>query len=156
MGITTEQLEACIGLAQRTRGMRERIERIRAMAELSGIKSENIGGGGRPLDDGTGEGGSMLADLLETFGAEAREYYKIAWTVEQVVKAAPMSDNQRDVVRYRYIDGMTWPEIATAIQYSERQCHRFEEDAMVMLGIKITESDDSEKDVMECQCQDVL
>lgn len=46
MGITMEELESCIGMAQRTRGMRERIERIKAMAELGGIKSENISGSG--------------------------------------------------------------------------------------------------------------
>ena len=137
MDITMEQLEACIGLAQRTRGMRERIERIRAMSELTGIKSDTIGGSGRPLNDGTGEGGSMLADLLETFSAEAKTYYEIAWTVERAVKAAPMSDNQRDVVRYRYIDGMTWEEVACAINRSEMQCHRYKAEALEAMGIEL-------------------
>jgi len=131
-----EQLEACIGLAQRTRGMRERIERIRAMSELSGIKSDTIGGSGRPLNDGTGEGGSMLADLLETFQSEAHAYYEIAWTVERVVKAAEMSDNQRDVVRYRYIDGMTWDEVALAMGYSDKWCRELRDRALAEMGIE--------------------
>ena len=35
------------------------------------------------------------------------------------------SENEKDVLFYRYIAGYDWPEIAQKLRYSERQVHRF-------------------------------
>lgn len=98
----------------------------------------------------------MIADLLDEFQAEAQEYYKVAWSVERAVKNTPMTEYQRDAIRYRYIDGMTWDEVARAMQYSDRQCRRFECDALNALGITNYERGEKDKDVLECPGEPVL
>lgn len=54
------------------------------------------------------------------------------------------SQNEKDVLFYRYIKGMDWWEIAEKMRYSERQIHRFHGKALANLNIP-------QKDVSECQ-----
>ena len=54
------------------------------------------------------------------------------------------SENEQDVLFYRYIKELDWWEIAEKMRYSERQIHRFHGRALAHFEI-------SEKDVSECQ-----
>ena len=54
------------------------------------------------------------------------------------------SQNEKDVLFYRYIKGMDWWEIAEKMRYSERQIHRFHGKALANLNIP-------QKDVSECK-----
>ena len=53
------------------------------------------------------------------------------------------SENEKDVLFYRYIAGLDWWEIAEKMRYSERQVHRYHGKALAHFEIP--------KDVIECQ-----
>ena len=56
------------------------------------------------------------------------------------------SENERDVLFYRYIKGFAWWEIAEKMNYSERQIHRYHGNALAHISIP-----KNLKDVIECQ-----
>lgn len=57
------------------------------------------------------------------------------YSYEAVEKAIDSLENaqERDVLFYRYIKGMSWWEIAEKMKYSERQVHRFHGGALANL-----------------------
>lgn len=54
------------------------------------------------------------------------------------------NENERDVLHYRYIKGLSWWEVAEKMGYSERQIHRYHGNALAHFVVP-------EKDVSECQ-----
>ena len=56
------------------------------------------------------------------------------------------SENELDVLFYRYIKGLEWWEIAEKMGYSERQIHRYHGNALAHISVP-----ENLKDVIECQ-----
>ena len=106
-----------------------RIRRIETkLAELRTMKisgSGNIDGmphGSRQSDlsDYAAELDSLERKLVE----EWRRMNLARKEIERRIKNLK-SENEKDVLFYRYIAGYDWPEIAQKLRYSERQVHRF-------------------------------
>lgn len=61
----------------------------------------------------------MVSELIKERYVRMVEYQEI---VRQIKR---WSENEKDVLFYRYIRGMDWWEIAEKMKFSERQIYRF-------------------------------
>lgn len=132
--ITHEELKNCAALAREARNLEEYLSELRSLAEIGGIKSEMTNGLGAPLTDGTGEGGARLADIMDAMRDKARKYIEHVGYLEEAISEID-SPTHRDILRLRYVRGMTWEEISDKTHYTDRWCRKLEEVALRMLGI---------------------
>ena len=62
------------------------------------------------------------ADLVDKYERRLAELRAEALLIEDAIEA--LEPVERMLMRYRYIEGMTWEEVAVAINYSWMQMHR--------------------------------
>lgn len=126
-----------------------RIHRINA--EIAELRSMKMNPSLKP-DDGMphGNGGQgdlsgYAAELDEMIQELIKERYLRIKTYQQIVRQIKRmkSENEKDVLFYRYIRCLDWWEIAEKMKYSERQIHRFHGKALAHFELP--------KDVIECQ-----
>lgn len=119
------------------------IEELRAMKMYPSVKDND----GMPHGSSGGQGdlSGYAADLDQMIQELIDERYLRIKTYQQIAKQIKKlrSENEKDVLFYRYIKGLDWWEIAEKMGYSERQVHRFHGKALAHFEIP--------KDVIECQ-----
>lgn len=81
---------------------------------------------------------SLERELIEERYQRIVTYIDISKRIKRL-----KSENEKDVLFYRYIKGMEWYEIAEEMKYSERQVHRYHGKALAHIDVP--------KDVIECQ-----
>lgn len=127
-----------------------RISRIESeLAELRAMRaSVSVNNDGMPHGSGQGDLSGYAAELdrLERKLKDERydrimEYKDIAGRIKRI-----KSENEKDVLFYRYIKGMDWWEIAEKMKFSERQIYRFHGKALTHLKLP-----EKVEDVSECQ-----
>ena len=118
------------------------IEELRAMKMYPSVKDNDgmpHGSGGQgDLSGYAADLDQMIHDLIEERYLRIRTYQQIARQIKKL-----RSENEKDVLFYRYIKGLDGWEIAEKMGYSERQVHRFHGKALAHFEIP--------KDVIECQ-----
>ena len=124
-----------------------RIHRINAeIAELRSMKiSPSLNNDGMPhgssqsdLSGYAAELDSMVQELIDERYHRIKDYQEIVGRIKKL-----KSENEKDVLFYRYIRGMDWWEIAEKMKFSERQIFRIHGKALANFQIP--------KDVSECQ-----
>lgn len=120
------------------------IEELRAMKMYPSVKDND----GMPHGNGSGGQGDlsgyaatldqMIQNLIDERYLRIKTYQQIAKQIKKL-----RSENEKDVLFYRYIKGLDWWDIAEKMGYSERQVHRFHGKALAHFEIP--------KDVIECQ-----
>lgn len=118
------------------------IEELRAMKMYPSVKNND----GMPHGSGgQGDLSEYAADLDEMIQNLIHERYLRIKTYQQIARRIKRlrSENEKDVLFYRYIKGMDWWEIAEKMKYSERQVHRLHGKALAHFELP--------KDVIECQ-----
>lgn len=125
-----------------------RIHRINAeIAELRSMKiSPSVNNDGMPhggcgqsdLSGYAAELDSMVQELIDERYYRIKDYQDIVGSIKKL-----KSENEKDVLFYRYIRGMDWWEIAEKMKFSERQIFRIHGKALANFKIP--------KDVSECQ-----
>lgn len=125
-----------------------RIHRINAeIAELRSMKiSPSVNNDGMPhggcgqsdLSGYAAELDSMVQELIDERYCRIKDYQEIVGRIKKL-----KSENEKDVLFYRYIRGMDWWEIAEKMKFSERQIFRIHGKALANFQIP--------KDVSECQ-----
>lgn len=135
------------------RGYRVHVRRIgrieSELAELRAMRSSmSMNNDGMPHGSGQSDLSSYAAELdrLERKLKDERynriiEYKDIAGRIKRI-----KSENEKDVLFYRYIKGMDWWEIAEKMKFSERQIYRFHGKALAHLKLP-----EKVEDVSECQ-----
>lgn len=134
------------------RSYRYHVRRIhRINAEIAELREMKLHPSMRP-DDGMphGSGGQgdlsgYAAELDEMINELIEERYQRIKTYQAIVRQIKRmkSENEKDVLFYRYIRGLDWWEIAEKMKFSERQIFRFHGKALAHFEIP--------KDVSECQ-----
>lgn len=118
------------------------IGELRTMEMYPSVKDNDgmpHGSGGRgDLSGYAADLDQMIHDLIEERYLRIKTYQQIARQIKKL-----RSENEKDVLFYRYIKGLDWWEIAEKMGYSERQVHRFHGKALAHFEIP--------KDVIECQ-----
>lgn len=125
-----------------------RIHRINAeIAELRSMKiSPSVNNDGMPhggcgqsdLSGYAAELDSMVQELIDERYCRIKDYQEIVRRIKKL-----KSENEKDVLFYRYIRGMDWWEIAEKMKFSERQIFRIHGKALANFKIP--------KYVSECQ-----
>lgn len=135
-----EFLHSYLCAVRRVNRIQEEIPEIRTMRMSISVNND-----GMPH----GEGKSDLSDYAATLDEmerqlEAERYNRIRLYQDIKTRIEKIkSNNEQDVLFYRYIKGLDWWEIAEKMNYSERQIHRIHGKALAHLQIP--------KDVSECQ-----
>lgn len=118
------------------------IEELRAMKMYPSVKDNDgmpHGSGGQgDLSGYAADLDQMIQELIDERYLRIKTYQQIARQIKKL-----RSENEKDVLFYRYIKGLDWWEIAEKMGYSERQVHRFHGKALAHFEIP--------KDVIECQ-----
>ena len=124
-----------------------RIHRINAeISELRSMKlSPSLNNDGMPhgssqsdLSGYAAELDRMVQELIDERYCRIKDYQEIVGRIKKL-----KSENEKDVLFYRYIRGMDWWEIAEKMKFSERQIFRIHGKALANFQIP--------KDVSECQ-----
>ena len=118
------------------------IEELRMMKMCPSMKPDDgmpHGSGGQgDLSGYAGDLDEMIQELIKERYLRIKTYQQIARQIKRL-----KSENEKDVLFYRYIKGIDWWEIAEKMGYSERQVHRFHGNALAHFELP--------KDVIECQ-----
>ena len=146
--ITRKDLDICASLVREAQDIKERMQRLRSLAESTTAPFRDMPGGA-VLSDKTGNGAIALADLEADARRRIQSYFEHAGEVDKAI--GELADpNQRIILRLRYVDGLTWREVSEKANYEERQCRRIHGDALSALGVEKLPEDD---DVRECPTQ---
>ena len=128
-----------------------RIRRIEAeLAELRSMKGAGaVKMDGMPHGSGQGDLSGYAAELDKLEQNLLRERYHRILAYKEIVAQikAIKSENEKDVLFYRYIAGLDWWEIAEKLQYSERWIHKLH-------GRALSHFELPEKEIIEVQCQE--
>ena len=134
------------------RSYRQHVRRIhRINAEIAELREMKLHPSMKP-DDGMphGSGGQgdlsgYAAELDEMINELIEERYQRIKTYQAIVRQIKRmkSENEKDVLFYRYIRGLDWWDIAELMGFSERQIYRIHGNALAHFEIP--------KDVSECQ-----
>ena len=127
---------------RRVKRITAEIEELRAIKMYPSVKDND----GMPHGSGgQGDLSGYAADLDEMIKNLIEERYLRIKTYQQIARRIKRlrSENEKDVLFYRYIKGMDWWEIAEKMKYSERQVHRLHGKALAHFELP--------KDVIECQ-----
>lgn len=123
-----------------------RIHRINAeIAELRSMKiSPSLNNDGMPhggsqsdLSGYAAEIDRMVQELIDERYCRIKDYQEIVGRINKL-----KSENEKDVLFYRYIRGMDWWEIAEKMGYCERHITRIHGNALAHFAVP--------KDVLEC------
>ena len=133
MCLTMKDLEICHSLAVEAREILERVDAIESLAtrctfgfsEAPGIST---------VSDKVGDGAAELTDFIQSRRKTAQAYFDHVAAVEYAIDG--LADSyQRRVLRYRYVDGLTWDNIRLLLHYAEAQTFRIHAEALKNLGI---------------------
>lgn len=133
------------------RSYRLHVRRIRRIeAELVELRSMKVSGSvkidGMPHGNGQSDLSGYVAELDRLEQNLLRERYHRVLAYKEIAARikAMRSENEKDVLFYRYIAGMDWWEIAEKLQYSERWVHKLHGRALAHFELP-------EKEIIEVQ-----
>lgn len=128
---------------RRIRRIETELVELRAMKVSGSIKMD-----GMPHGSGQGDLSGYAAELDKLEQDLLRERYHRVLAYKEIVAQikALKSENEKDVLFYRYIAGLDWWEIAEKLQYSERWIHKLHGKALAHFELP-------EKEIIEVQCQ---
>lgn len=116
-----EYLKSYLGHVRRIHRINEEIREIRAMKASMSVNNDGMphGSGQEDLSGYVAELDSLERDLVQERYSRIKTYQDIATRIKKL-----SSENEKDVLFYRYIKGLDWWEIAEKMRYSERWIHK--------------------------------
>lgn len=106
----------------------ERIERMRSMLERVTAVSDRNGGRSSAETD------PMAARVAEMMDLETEWFDSMMALEKRVIVIGGhfgcLTSQQREVIHWRYVEGMSWPEVARRTHYSRRHCIRIRDRAV--------------------------
>lgn len=119
--ITKEELKNHYNLVREIQDLQEEIKQLQSVAKTAGaVHYGSFGGNGRA--DTIGEKLAKLNDLSEYYILKVEESLEQQKHIEREIEKLPV--NERRLIRYRYIDGLDWVQVASKMNYSWKQTHR--------------------------------
>ncbi len=98
------------------------------LSRLTPVYSSQPKGGGT-IYSRTEEIIIKIADMEEAINADIDKLIDLKQKIERVIESVP-DDKERLLLKYRYLDGRTFEEIAVQMHYSWRQIHRLHSRAL--------------------------
>lgn len=136
-----EYLKSYLRHVRRIHRINEEIREIRSMRASISMNTDGMphGSGQEDLSGYAAELDAMERNLIQERYNRIRTYQDIAARIKRL-----SSENEKDVLFYRYIKGLCWWEIAEKMRYSESQVHRFHGKALAHFQIPEKIKDDIE------------
>jgi len=120
------------GHVRRISRIEEELAELRSMKEMTAVSIDGMPHGSTKSDlsDYVSELDRLERKLLEERHQRILAYKSIAGQIKKLV-----SENEKDVLFYRYIRGLDWWEIAEKMRYSERWVIKLHEKAITDLKL---------------------
>ncbi len=120
--ITKEELKSHIRLVHEIADLQENITRLQLQAEnISATRISGVPSGSGSLDK-IASNLARVDELINYYQQKMEQALTLQKRIEEAIDEMP--DNERILMRYRYIDGMAWIDIASRMHYSWKQIHR--------------------------------
>lgn len=132
-----EFLSQYLKLEKSIKQKQEKATEIRAIAEKTTASFSSFSSAGT-VSDKVGNGAVVLADLAKEMEEESRELEKTLKKIETVIETLE-SQNQKNVLRYKYISGYSLERIAVELNYSWRQIRRYHKKALMTIDQRFKE-----------------
>lgn len=84
------------------------------------------------VSDPTGNTATLIVERRERYEAREQEFAELEAAIERDMEM--LSPTERDLIRYRYMDGQEWEEVCISVRYSWAQTHRIHSAALIKLG----------------------
>jgi len=129
--ITKEELKEHYRLKQETIELEETIEKLQLQAQsVSATKIMGApGGSGSP--DKIADNLARIEKLIQYYQQKLEKLLIQQKRVEEAIESLPA--NERLLMRYRYIDGLDWIDVAAKMNYSWQHTHRIHAKALARL-----------------------
>lgn len=132
--MTKERLKRYRHIKEETRQIKDLLEELEA--RVYGLQSQELSDLPRAHTAKSGSAQERAADssmqLRERYRAKLEELAEEQLAIEEAIEA--LEPTQRQMLRYKYIEGMTWEEVCVAMNYSWRQVHRLHAKALKQLA----------------------
>ena len=119
--------------------LRAEVQQVKAMINVVRVQATSAGTmnlSGMPptggVPDPVATAGARLDTLQRKYADLLAELANRQGEIEDAIAA--LDGIERMVMRYRYIEGLTWPRVADATFYSEKQARRIHDRAVKKLG----------------------
>lgn len=129
--ITKEELRGYVHLQTEVEELPETLEKLQAQAYLIGATKINGAPAGSGSPDKIANNLAKLESLQEYYLDKLDKKLDLQRRIEDAIESLP--DRERLLIRYRYIDGKNWIEIAATMGYSWQQTHRIHAKALELL-----------------------
>ena len=119
-------------LLRKERQLEREIESIRSRYTGQAITYSDMphGTDQRDLSDFAAEVDDLLRDLEATKWQAIHQYHLIASSIEDME-----DDREKDLLRLKYIQGLSWEEVAVEMHYDVRHIFRIHGDALLNLHV---------------------
>lgn len=130
--ITKEELKEHYRLKQETVELEETIKKLQLQAQsVSATKITGApAGSGSP--DKIADNLSRIEKLIQYYQQKLEKLLIQQKRIEEAIESLPT--NERLLMRYRYIDGLDWIDVAAKMNYSWKQTHRIHARALERLN----------------------
>ena len=120
--ITKEELKEHIRLKQEIADLKENIEKLWLQAQS--ISATRITGApaGSGSPDKIADNLARVDNLIQHYQQKVERLLIQQKRIEEAIESLPA--NERLLMRYRYIDGLDWIDVAANMNYSWRHMHR--------------------------------
>ncbi len=129
--ITKEELKEHIRLKQEIADLKENIEKLRLQAQS--ISATRITGApaGSGSPDKIADNLARVDNLISYYHTKLNQCLVEQQRIEQAIASLP--DVERLLMRYRYIDGLNWIDVAAKMNYSWQGTHKIHARALKRL-----------------------
>lgn len=129
--ITKEELRGYIHLQAEVQEVQESIEKLRQQAFMISATKINGAPAGSGSPDKIANNLAKLESLQDYYFDKLDKKLDLQHRIEDAIESLP--DRERRLMRYRYIDGKNWIDIAATMGYSWKQTHRIHSKALELL-----------------------
>jgi len=120
--ITKEELRGHYRLKQETIELEETIEKLQLQAQSVGATRITGAPTGSGSPDKITDNLARIEELILYYQQKLEKLLIQQKRIEEAIESLPV--NERLLMRYRYIDGLEWVDVAAKMNYSWRQTHR--------------------------------
>ena len=133
--ITKEELKEQIRLKQEIADLKENIEKLRLQAQS--ISATRITGApaGSGSPDKIADNLARVDNLIQHYQQKVERLLIQQKRIEEAIESLPA--NERLLMRYRYINGLDWIDVAANMNYSWQHTHRIHAKALAKLKDEI-------------------
>lgn len=126
--IAKSRLKQYLPLKLEVEHLRERLD------ALYGPRIPNSDGmpHGSGVSDPTGSTATLIVERKKRYQSKERAFAEFEAALEKDMDR--LTPKERDLIRYKYMDGLTWEEVCVAMRYSWTHTHRIHSAALVKLG----------------------